>query len=119
FRPRVHPVALKPSRSLGTRSRPVHREMDPARAMNRLRLLQACNVGQIVGGTTACAWTITRALPEFEHVVAFLTEISPETRAAFACAQLQHWRRCIPEVVDSTRADVVILHNIIGRRRMS
>ncbi|MBL8848071.1 MAG: glycosyltransferase family 4 protein [Planctomycetaceae bacterium] len=87
--------------------------------MNKLRLLQVCNVGRIVGGTAACAWTITRALPEFEHVVAFLSEVTDETRSAFAHARIERWSRCLPSLVDAQRPDVVILHNIGGKQRMS
>ncbi len=34
-------------------------------------LLQVCNVGRVTGGTGACAWTITRALAGWRHIVAF------------------------------------------------
>jgi hypothetical protein len=87
--------------------------------MSRLRLLQACNVGRIVGGTGACAWTVTRALPEFEHVVAFLSEMTPETRAAFAGVRIEQWPQCTRRAVDAVRADIVLLHNIGGRDSMS
>jgi hypothetical protein len=87
--------------------------------MSTLRLLQVCNVGRIVGGTAACAWTITRALPEFEHVVAFLSDVSDETRCAFAHARIERWSQCSRRFVDAQRPDVVILHNIGGHERMS
>lgn len=56
-----------------------------------LRILQVCNVGQITGGTAACAWTITRALPWAQHTVAFLSPVSGDTREAFRPAQLVRW----------------------------
>ncbi|MFO1091831.1 MAG: hypothetical protein U0992_00760 [Planctomycetaceae bacterium] len=87
--------------------------------MSRLRLLQVCNVGEIVGGTTACAWTVTRALPEFDHVVAFLSDVSDEARTAFAGIRVERWPRCAPALIDRVRPDVVMLHNIPGRRRLS
>ena len=49
-----------------------------------MRLLQVCNVGRIVGGTAACAWSITRAFPDLEHHVAFLSSITDETQRGFA-----------------------------------
>lgn len=87
--------------------------------MNPLRLLQVCNVGSIVGGTAACAWTVTRALPEFEHAVAFLSDVSDETRAAFRDARVERWRACTRRTVDALRPDVVIAHNIGGRGAIS
>lgn len=87
--------------------------------MTRLRLLQVCNVGEIVGGTTACAWTVMRALPEFEHDIAFLTAVSAETRDAFLGIHIEQWPACTLDDVDRLRPDVVLLHNIVGRRRMS
>lgn len=87
--------------------------------MSGMRLLQVCNVGRIVGGTAACAWTVTRALPEFEHVVAFLSEVTPETRAVFAGSRIEQWPQCTRRAVDAVGADVVLLHNIGGREPMS
>jgi hypothetical protein len=87
--------------------------------MSRLRLLQVCNVGRIVGGTAACAWTVARALPEFEHVVAFLSDIAFETREAFSEIRIEQWPQCTGRVMDAVGADVVLLHNIGGRERMS
>lgn len=87
--------------------------------MSALRLLQVCNVGRIVGGTAACAWTVTRALPEFEHVVAFLSDITPDTRAAFAYARIEHWPHCTRRMINAVRPDVVLLHNIGGREPLS
>ncbi len=77
----------------------------------RPRLLQVCNVGQICGGTAACAWTVTRALPGFSHVVAFLSPIAPETRAAFQPHQLLRWQMVTPEQIRALRPDMVLLHN--------
>jgi len=87
--------------------------------VSRWKLLQVCNVGRIVGGTAACAWTVTRALPECEHVVAFLSDVTPDTRAAFAGARIEQWPQCSRRAVDSVGADVVLLHNIGGREPVS
>ncbi len=82
----------------------------------RPRLLQVCNVGQICGGTAACAWTVTRALPGFEHVVAFLGPIAAETRAAFAPHRVCQWPCVSPEWVATVRPDVLLLHNTSAAR---
>jgi glycosyltransferase involved in cell wall biosynthesis len=78
-----------------------------------MRLLQVCNVGNVCGGTAACAWTIARALPNFEHSVLFLTSPTEETRLNF--------RHC--EILDGTKssrrnftADVAVLHNTSPER---
>jgi hypothetical protein len=87
--------------------------------MSRLQLLQVCNVGRIVGGTAACAWTVTRALPDCDHVVAFLSDITPETREAFSGTRIERWPHCTRRAVDAVGADVVLLHNIGGRDSLS
>jgi len=75
------------------------------------RLLQVCNVGEICGGTAACAWSVTRALPEFEHVVAFLSPIGAGTQAAFPPCELRRCSRVDVQLVTEARADLVLLHN--------
>ena len=82
------------------------------------RLLQVCNVGRIVGGTGACAWTVTRALPEFEHRVLFLSRPDAETAAAFAPVAIGYQSVLTDGVVERFRPDVVLLHNI-SRARVS
>ncbi len=49
-----------------------------------MHLIQVINVGQIVGGTAACAWSVTRALPDVQHSLVSLSPISRETQTAFA-----------------------------------
>jgi hypothetical protein len=80
-------------------------------AMTRPRLLQVGNVGEICGGTAACAWTVTRALPAFDHTVAFLSPITEETRSVFAPTRLVRWTHVSPELVTVERPDIVLLHN--------
>ncbi len=77
-----------------------------------MRLIQFCNVGNIVGGTAACAWSVTRALPDFEHVVLFRSQPTLETRRAFAHCQIAFVSHLTKEVLKSWSADVMILHNI-------
>ena len=72
-----------------------------------MRVLQVCNVGQIVGGTAACAWSVTQALPGVMHRVAVLGPIDAATRAAFGTAVMQS----VDRVPDDGWADVVLLHN--------
>lgn len=81
-----------------------------------LRLLQVCNVGQIVGGTAACAWTVVRSLPAFEHVIAFLGPIAPDTQAAFAGCRLESWPDISAARVRSVTPHIVLLHNTSPRR---
>lgn len=77
-----------------------------------LHLLQVCNVGRIVGGTAACAWTVTRSLPDARHTVLFLSDITANTREAFSHCRLLR-RRCVSsEDVVRIRPDVVLLHNM-------
>jgi hypothetical protein len=76
-----------------------------------MRLLQVCNVGRIVGGTAACAWTITRALPDCEHHVAFLSPPTAETKRVFEAASIHAWQRVDDAFVQSIDPEFVILHN--------
>ncbi|MEZ6047056.1 MAG: glycosyltransferase [Planctomycetaceae bacterium] len=81
-----------------------------------LRLLQVCNVGNIVGGTAACAWSVVRALPDWEHVVCFRSQPTLETLSEFrACKGVKqlvcHPRMSRREII-SLQPDVVLLHNI-------
>ncbi len=77
----------------------------------RPKLLQVCNVGRIVGGTAACAWTVTRALPGIEHHVAFLSACGDETAAAFLPAPVSIHATVDQALVDRICPDVVLLHN--------
>jgi len=75
------------------------------------RLLQVCNVGRIVGGTAACAWTVTRALPGFAHHVAFLAPVDAETTAAFRECVISQHERITTATLIQLRPDVILLHN--------
>ncbi|MEM7813249.1 MAG: glycosyltransferase [Planctomycetota bacterium] len=77
-----------------------------------MTLLQVGNVGDVTGGTGACVRTVTRALPDFAHVVAFPGRPSDETRAAFAGCRWVPRRRVDAEFVSECGADVVLLHNV-------
>ena len=81
-----------------------------------MRMLQVCNVGRIMGGTAACAWTVVRSLPEFQHTVAFLSRAAADTRAAFGDCEIEHWDKVTAARVRSSGADVVLLHNTSVRR---
>lgn len=80
-------------------------------ALSRPRLLQVCNVGQIVGGTAACAWTVTRALPEFEHHVWFFSPPDRETVAAFSPCQVCYHPTPSAEKILALRPQLILLHN--------
>lgn len=77
-----------------------------------MHLLQICNVGQIVGGTAACAWSVTRALPNVMHSVAFLSPPDEVTRLAFKPHQIHHWPRCTASRIQQINPDLVLLHNV-------
>lgn len=76
-----------------------------------MKLLQVCNVGRIVGGTAACAWSIIRAFPDLEHHVAFLSSITDDTRATFAGATLHVRSRITDRFVRDLSVEAVLLHN--------
>lgn len=79
--------------------------------MSSPRLLQVGNVGQICGGTAACAWTVTRALPDWEHHVLFPAPLRGETAEAFA--QTRVWSRdgFDEAQLAALQPDVILLHN--------
>ena len=81
-----------------------------------MHLLQVCNVGQIVGGTAACAWTITRAWPQLRHSVACLSRIDEATSRVFEPHQITHWPHCTSERIEQLNPDLVILHNVSGHQ---
>ncbi len=76
-----------------------------------MKLLQVCNVGRVVGGTAACAWSILHAFPDIEHHVAFLSPVDDETRAAFGSATLHRCERVTEALVQALGVDAVLLHN--------
>ncbi|QDU42591.1 hypothetical protein Mal52_10540 [Symmachiella dynata] len=81
-----------------------------------MRMLQVCNVGRIMGGTAACAWTVVRSLPEFQHTVVFLSRVAAETRVEFGDCEIEQWDKVTAERVRRSGADVVLLHNTSARR---
>ncbi len=82
-----------------------------SKSFPKLRLLQVCNVGEITGGTAACAWSITRSWPQCEHLVAFLSPITAETREAFAHCQLFEWHEVTRLAVARCDPAAIVLHN--------
>lgn len=77
-----------------------------------MHLLQVCNVGSIVGGTAACAWSLTRAWPQLRHTVAFLSPVDQATRAAFQPHRVEVWSQCTPGQIKVLQPDLVVLHNV-------
>lgn len=77
-----------------------------------MHLLQVCNVGNICGGTAACAWTIARSLPQMRHSVVFLSPPTDETRQEFRFCQVDAWQTVTRRQVDGLRPDLVLLHNV-------
>ncbi len=76
-----------------------------------MRLLQVCNVGNIVGGTAACAWSTTRALPDWEHVVWFRGRPTAETHEAFRGCRIEQGSVLSESKLRELAADIVLLHN--------
>lgn len=77
-----------------------------------MHLLQVCNVGSIVGGTAACAWSLTRAWPQLRHTVAFLSPVDQATRQVFQPHRIETWSSCTAERIKALQPDLVILHNV-------
>jgi hypothetical protein len=76
-----------------------------------MHLVQVCNVGQICGGTAACAWTIRKALPNWRHTQLCLSTASPEMRSAFQGTLLRDVSRLDNRLLAELRPDLLILHN--------
>ncbi|WP_197441914.1 glycosyltransferase family 4 protein [Thalassoglobus polymorphus] len=81
-----------------------------------MKFLQVCNVGNICGGTAACAWTITHALTGHENVVLFLSPPTKETVAAFAHCELCVESKLTEAILQKHSPDFVILHNTAPNR---
>ena len=73
--------------------------------------LQVCNVGNIVGGTAACAWSVTRALPECEHTVWFRTPPTRETRRLFGKCRVLQGPQLPERELQRLQPEVLLLHN--------
>lgn len=81
-----------------------------------MRLVQVCNVGNICGGTAACAWSITRALPECRHQVLFLSQPTPETARVFAPVEICYVDHIDDDLLHPFHPDLVVLHNTAAAR---
>ena len=79
-------------------------------------LLQVCNVGTVVGGTGACAWTVTRSLPEWRHTVLFLNSINQETEHAFQGVSIRSITRLTHAVMKEHSPNLVLYHNTARNR---
>lgn len=79
-------------------------------------LLQVCNAGRVTGGTGACAWTITRSLPGWRHLVAFPGGIDDEARRTFSPVPVTTQERIDARFVRACGASVVLLHNTAPAR---
>ena len=81
-----------------------------------MKLLQVCNVGNICGGTAACAWTITHALPEVEHAVLFLSHPTEETQRAFQHCRVHHGPKIDERTLAGCDPDLIVFHNTVSHR---
>lgn len=81
-----------------------------------MHLLQVCNVGDICGGTAACAWSVIRALPHMQHSVVFLSRVTAATRTAFEGVQVYPSNRVTERLLRDSDPDVCLLHNTSADR---
>lgn len=81
-----------------------------------MRVMQVCNVGTVCGGTGACAWSVTLALPEGEHHVVFLSTVTAETLKAFEGCGIYRASRVGERLLDLVKPDVVVMHNTARSR---
>jgi glycosyltransferase involved in cell wall biosynthesis len=79
-----------------------------------MRLMQFCNLANVVGGTGACCWTITRCFPDWEHGVYFRSgrSPSPDTMLAFQGCSIYLNHTTPEEAIEQFKPDVLIFHNI-------
>lgn len=82
----------------------------------RFRLLQVCNVGRITGGTGACAWTVTRALPDWKHTVLFFSRPDTETRTGFGQSDINFDEMLTQRRLQTIQPDLILFHNTSARR---
>lgn len=76
-----------------------------------MRILQVCNVGNICGGTAACAWSITHALTGQDHIVLFFSLPTKETLNAFRHCEVRTEQAIDDSIVEALSPDLMILHN--------
>lgn len=81
-----------------------------------MKLLQVMNCATVLGGTGACGWSITKALPDWQHQVFFFggAPADQELRAAFSGAEVLVATRLQREMLDD--CDVAIFHNTHASR---
>ena len=77
-----------------------------------MRLIQVCNVGNVVGGTAACAWSVTRSLPDVEHTVVFRSAPTAETKQVFAHCRIEVASMIDSDLLKKLRGDFLMLHNV-------
>ncbi|MEW4488378.1 glycosyltransferase [Thalassoglobus sp. JC818] len=81
-----------------------------------MRIAQVCNVGEICGGTAACAWSITLAFPDVDHTVIFLSPPNSRTVEAFQHCQFHSAKSITDGMIRHLNVDLVILHNSTPNR---
>ena len=82
-----------------------------------MKLLQICNVATITGGTGACGWTITRALPDWQHRVVFMSgKVSDWLQQAFGDVPLSVETAVRPQLFEDFDPDVILFHNTSENR---
>lgn len=74
-------------------------------------LLQVCNVGTVLGGTGACAFSVARSLPRYSHHLWCFGEIRQDLKEVWRGAAPRHIERLDGEEISRLNPDKVILHN--------
>lgn len=83
-----------------------------------MKLLQVANVATVLGGTGACTWTITRALPEFQHAVFFNSGSANDSlRDIFSRGMpspvelFSGPSQLRPDLIEQIKPDIILFHN--------
>ena len=84
-----------------------------------MHLLQVCNVGNICGGTAACAWTVARALPNWQHSVWFFSPPTWETQRIFGDVRVLAGPRIAAGQMTMLRPDLILWHNAVADRMVN
>lgn len=92
------------------------RQRHRPRLGKQLRVLQVCNVAEILGGTLQCAHSVTKALTKARHSVFCLSgQPSTECKREFKDHRFL-WGSDLQGEVDRFRPDIIILHNTAQER---
>lgn len=78
-------------------------------------MLSVANVGTLLGGTGAAAYTVVKSLPDWKHTVLFLSGFDTSLGEKFGC-DVRFDSRLKPELLDDVKPDVILFHNTMPDR---